>query len=74
MKQIKKKKTKNVFTNDFQFQKTEMLQKLIYLHCYYSDTHNKTYSNDNNKISEKVYLINSKNFLEIKIDKLSKTN
>ena len=64
----KKIKTKNVFTNDSQFQKNEMLQKLIYLYCYYFDIYNKTYSNDNNNISEKVYLINSKNFLEIKID------
>ena len=45
-----------------------MLQKLIYLYCYYSNIYNKTYSNDINNISEKVYLINSKNFLEIKID------
>ena len=65
---IKKIKEKNVYTNDIQFQKNEMLQKLIYLYCYYSDIYNKTYSNDINNISEKVYLINSKNFLEIKID------
>ena len=65
---IKKIKEKNVYTNDIQFQKNEMLQKLIYLYCYYSNIYNKTYSNDINNISEKVYLINSKNFLEIKID------
>ena len=64
----KKIKEKNVYTNDIQFQKNEMLQKLIYLYCYYSNIYNKTYSNDINNISEKVYLINSKNFLEIKID------
>ena len=61
-------KKKEVYTNDIKFQKNEVLQKLIYLYCYYLDIYKQIYSNNNNMFPEKVYLINSKKFSEIKID------
>ena len=61
-----KNKTKNFFIDD---KDNPVLKRLIFLYCYYSDMFKKIYSNkDNNIISEKAFLVNSRAFLDIKID------
>jgi len=65
-KEIPKSK---IITNDIKNQKNVILQKLIYLYCYYSYIYKQTYSNTiNNTFSEKVYLINPQIILNIKIN------
>ena len=61
-----KNKTKNFFIDD---KDNPVLKRLLFLYCYYSDMFKKIYSNkDNNIISEKAFLVNSRAFLDIKID------
>ena len=67
----KKDKKKNVFIGDQKFKKNEILQKLTYLYCYYSDIYRRIYSvekKDNNNILSKVYLVNYKSLRDIKIE------
>ena len=69
-KEIKNKKPiklEHITHKDAKF-KNEVLQKLIYLYCHYSDMYKKIYLDKNFHPFEKIYLVNFKYFLDIKIN------
>ena len=70
IKQIKNesKKNEHLTHKDAKFKKNEILQKLIHLYCHYTDMHKKIYLDKNFHPFEKIYLINFKTFLDIKIN------
>ena len=61
---------KNTFDTS-EFKKNIILQKLLYLYCFYSCTARKIYSsNNNNELKfQKGYLVDEKVFLDIKMKK-----